>query len=314
MVPKVSLADGPVLLDGGMGQELYSRAKGDVGNLWSGQVLIDQPELVQEVHEEFIQAGAEIITTNTYMLGRRKLEKACLGYEFEALNVRAGQLACKAREKTNTNVKIAGALPPLSGSFRPDLVAPINLIEPLYSEQAEILAPYVDFFLCETMSSAEEALAAVAGAAKFGKPIWVSWTLQDNGSKTLRSGESLTEAHAALNGQPVSAFLVNCCSPESVSAAIPELVSISDCPVGGLANGFAEVPTDWVSSDKIEALGRREDLNEINYAFHVKNWIASGARLVGGCCEIGPNHIAHVRQMLDEQRLSIKSHDTIHSV
>ena len=314
MVPKVSLPDGPVLLDGGMGQELYSRAGGDVGNLWSGQVLIDRAELVQEVHEDFIQAGAQIITTNTYMLGRSKLEKAGLGHEFEAVNIKAGQLACQAREKSNTNVQIAGALPPLSGSFRPDLVAPINLIEPMYSEQAEILAPYVDLFLCETMSSAQEAVAAVAGAAKFGKPIWVSWTLQDNGSKVLRSGESLTKAYDALKGQPVSAFLINCCSPESVSAAIPELVSLSDCPVGGLANGFKEIPIDWVSSDKIEVLGRREDLNEINYAFHVKNWIASGARLVGGCCEIGPKHIAHLRQVLDEQRFPIRSHSITESV
>jgi len=93
MVPEVPLPDGPVLLDGGMGQELLTRAGGSVGELWSAQMLIDKPDLVRDVHEDFIRAGAQVITTNTYTAIRTKLEDAGLGFLFEPLNERAGKLA-----------------------------------------------------------------------------------------------------------------------------------------------------------------------------------------------------------------------------
>jgi len=299
MTPSVPLPDGPVLLDGGMGQELLKRHGGHVGELWSAQMLIDAPKLVRAVHEDFIRAGAVIITTNTYTAIRTKLDEAGMGFLFEELNRRAGKLANEARDNVGeADVLIAGSLPPFYGSFRPDMVQALDVIEPMYKEQAEILAPYVDFFLCETMSSAAEAEAAVRGAAPLGKPIWVAWTLEDHGSDRLRSGESVTEAYAALEGLPVSGFLVNCCSPESVGAAMPELAGLGAWPVGGFANGFDEIPEDWESGDGIESLGRRHDLDPDAYAAHVKDWLAAGARLVGGCCEIGPAHIARLREVI----------------
>ncbi|MDD9877409.1 MAG: homocysteine S-methyltransferase family protein [Magnetovibrio sp.] len=215
------------------------------------------------------------------------------------MNRRAGKLAAEARDNTESDVLIAGSLPPFYGSFRPDLVKSFEVIEPMYREQAEILSDYVDFFLCETMSSAAEAVAAVSGAQAVGKPIWIAWTLEDGGSAKLRSGETVTDAHAALDGLPVSAYLVNCCAPESVTAAMPELAGLTARPVGGFANWFAEIPDDWESGDGIEALGQRHDLDPDAYAGHVTDWLAAGARIVGGCCEIGPKHIARLRHVLD---------------
>ena len=171
--------------------------------------------------------------------------------------------------RPGTRMLIAGSLPPFYGSFRPDLVQAFEVIEPMYREQAEVLAPYVDFFLCETMSSAAEAFAAVAGAAAIGKPIWVKWTLEDHGSARLRSGETVSAAFKALDGQPVSGFLVNYCSPESITAAMVELATLSDLPVGGFTNGFAETPKDWESGDGIQSLGQRQDLDAESYASHV---------------------------------------------
>ena len=303
MIPQVPIPEGPVLLDGGMGQELVKRIGGEVGTLWSAEALICHPELVQEVHEEFIRAGSQIITTNTYSLGRPRLEKADYGDRFEELNRMAANVAIQARDNVGTGVLIAGALPPYGESFRPDLVGPYTTIRLYYREQAKILAPYVDFFLCETMSSTEEAFAAVAGASAFDKPIWVSWTLADQGLPTLRSGESIAEAHAMLKELPVSAFLVNCCSPEQITLAMPELLALSDWPVGGLANGFRSIPNNWQSSDGLETLGKHENLDEAIYASHVNDWLIAGARIVGGCCEIGPGYIARLRQMLDNDWL-----------
>lgn len=297
--PQVQLPEGVVLMDGGMGQELRRRGltEGPPG-LWSANALLRSPESVLEIHRDYIRAGARIITTNTYSTKRPRLEPVGLGGQLEPLNRLAGELACQARDEHGPDVLIAGSLPPLHGSYRPDLVRPFDEIEPLYREQAEILAPYVDLFLCETMSSAAEAFAAATGAASTGKPIWVAWTLDEAGEGRLRSGESVTEAAAALKGLPVSGLLANCCPPESITAAMPELAALGPWPCGGYANGFALVPADWGPGDAVAALGQREDLGPEAYAGHVRAWIAAGARLVGGCCEIGPEHIAHLREML----------------
>lgn len=298
-IPAVQLPEGVVLMDGGMGQELIHRGLTDgPPGLWSANALLRSPETVLEIHRDYIRAGARIITTNTYSTKRSRLEPVGLGDRFEALNRLAAELACRARDEAGADILIAGSLPPLHGSYRPDLVRQSDEILPLYREQAEILAPYVDLFLCETMSTAAEGLAAATGAAATGKPVWVAWTLDETGTGVLRSGESVSAAAAALDGLPVSAFLVNCCPPESITAAMPELAGLGPWPCGGYANGFASVPGQWGPGDPVEHLGHREDLGPDAYARHVQAWIAAGARLVGGCCEIGPEHIARLRAML----------------
>ncbi len=299
-VPAVRLPAGVVLMDGGMGQELRRRGlTGGPQGLWSANALLQAPATVLEVHRDYIRAGARIITTNTYSTKRPRLDDAGIGDRFEALNRLACELACQARDEQGRDVLIAGSLAPLYGSYRPDLVRPFAEMEPLYREQAEILAPYVDLFLCETMSSAAEAQAAACGAASTGKPVWVAWTLDDRGEGRLRSGESVSAAAAALDGVPVSGLLANCCAPESITAAMPELAALGPWPCGGYANGFAMVPAGWGSADGIAALGVRQDLGPDAYLKHVRDWIAAGARLVGGCCEIGPGHIARLRAALN---------------
>jgi len=298
-IPTVTLPAGVVLMDGGMGQELRRRGltAGPPG-LWSANALLRSPETVLAIHRDYIRAGARVITTNTYSTKRPRLDAAGVGDRLEALNRLAGELACRARDEQGADVVIAGSLPPLYGSYRPDLVRPLAEILPLYREQAEILAPYVDVFLCETMSSAAEAFAAASAALATGKPVWVAWTLDEVGGGHLRSGESVSEAAAALGDLPVSALLVNCCPPESITAAIPELVALGARPCGGYANGFKSVPGQWSPGDPVEHLGHREDLGPDAYARHVQEWVAAGARLVGGCCEIGPEHIRRLHEVL----------------
>jgi S-methylmethionine-dependent homocysteine/selenocysteine methylase len=296
-IPTVSLPDGPVLMDGGMGMELKKRGFG--GEHWSASALIDAPHAVRELHEDYIRAGAQIILTNTYGTIRRRFAESDVTDRFTKLNVLAGELACEARANTDPNVLIAGSLPPYFGSYRPDLTHDFAKIEPMYREQASLLAPYVDFFICETMSTAEEARGAVSGAASTGKPVWVSWTVLDDSSGLLRSGESPTEAWAALRGLPVSGLLLNCSAPEAIGAAIPELVSLSDWPVGGHGNAFGGIPGGWFGkNDGLDVLGKRDDLDPDGYARQVQKWIRVGAKVVGGCCEIGPAHIARMRDLI----------------
>src|SRR4051812_37176638 len=157
-------------------------------------------------------------------------------HRYTELNQIAGRLAAEARDSSSRPVGIAGSLPPFSGSYRPDKVGSFEQLVPLYREQAEVLAPYVDLYICETMSTAREARAAATGAIAFGKPVWVAWTLHEDHSGRLRSGETVTEAAAAVADLPIAGFLANCCAPESITAAMPELVEIGrGRKVGGYA-------------------------------------------------------------------------------
>ena len=301
MTQNLNLPDRPILLDGGMGRELRSRGVNVLNTIWSANGLIKAPDTVRQIHRDYISAGADIITTNTYGIIRSNLAKEGLEDRFEELNVLACDLAGQARQISEASVLIAGSLPPLAGSYRPDLVGRAEDIEPLYREQADLLAPYVDLFLCETMSSAAEGRAAAAAACQTGKPVWVAWTLNEDRSGKLRSGETISEAAIILSDLPVSGFLANCCAPESISRALPQLLGTGAAYVGGYANTFEPIPEDWeLDGDKQTDgfLNLRSDLDPASYAEYVISWLQAGATVVGGCCGTGPAHIAKIKALL----------------
>ncbi len=292
-----------VLLDGGMGRELRFRGVEILDTIWAANGLLTAPDVVRQVHLDFITAGGDVITANTYGLIRSGLAKEGLENRFVELNELACILALEAREASGRSVMIAGSLPPLRGSYRPDLVGKFEDIQPLYREQAEILAPYVDLYICETMSSAAEGKAAAHAACRTGKPVWVAWTLHEDRSGRLRSGETISEAYAALVDLPVSGVLANCCAPESITRAMPELATIGVPYSGGYANTFRPVPQDWELDGGKQtdgSLDLRQDLDPESYAAHVAKWLKAGATVVGGCCGTRPAHIARLRKLLDE--------------
>ena len=286
-----------------MGRELRFRGVEILDTIWAANGLLTAPDVVRQVHLDFITAGGDVITANTYGLIRSGLAKEGLENRFAELNELACILALEAREASGRSVMIAGSLPPLRGSYRPDLVGKFEDILPLYREQAEILAPYVDLFICETMSSAAEGKAAAHAACRTGKPVWIAWTLHEDQSGRLRSGETIAEAYAALGDLPVSGVLANCCAPESITSAMPELAAIGVQYSGGYANTFQPVPHDWeLDGDKQTdgSLDLRRDLDPESYAAHVTEWLKAGATVVGGCCGTRPAHIARLRRLLDE--------------
>ena len=293
----------PVLLDGGLGRELRFRGVAVPATIWSAGALMTDPAVVRQIHMDYIAAGADVITTNTYGVIRNDLAKEGIENRFAELNTLACDLAIEARDTTSRNVLIAGSLPPLGGSYRPDLVGSSDKIEALYREQAELLAPHVDFLLCETMSSAAEGRAAAKAACETGRPVWVAWTLHEDLSGNLRSGESITHAVQALEDLPVQGLLVNCCAPESITRAMSFLAATGIEWIGGYANTFVPIPQDWEldgekETDGIMAL--RSDLDPESYAAHVNRWLENGATVVGGCCGTRPSHIVKIRSMIDE--------------
>lgn len=296
-MPTTPLPPAPVILDGGMGRELRFRGVDILSTIWSANALLVAPEVVRAVHADYIAAGAQVITTNTYGVIRHELAREGVAHRLRELNELAGQLAVEARDAAPHPVWIAGSLPPLNGSYRPDRVWPFEQAAPLYREQAGILAPYVDLFLCETMSSAAEAFAAASAACATGKPVWVAYTLHEDRSGRLRSGETIAQAAQALAGLPIAGFLANCCAPEAITAALPALLATGAPYVGGYANTFTPVPETWTldgSEPGDGLLGLRADLDPAAYLAHAAAWRQAGATVIGGCCGTRPAHIAAI--------------------
>ncbi len=281
-----------------MGQELINRKASGQGVLWSAKALFDAPDAVQAIHQDYIRAGANIITTNSYSCIRNNFEPEGLADRLGEMNRLAAQLARRARDECGEPVLIAGSMGPQYGSYRPDLVGSYAETEALYREQAEFLAPGVDLFICETLSCRLESRAAVAAALSTGKPVWLSWSIEDTGAARLRSGEPIAEAWQDIDGSGVSAVLLNCSPPEAIGKVLSELVALSDIPVGAYANAFTPIPDKWDYHGDASIPPSRTDVTPTAYAAHAAAWVAAGARIIGGCCEVGPAHIARLRQTL----------------
>ena len=285
-----------VLLDGGVGQELYRRSAGPASPLWSVQVMMDEPDLVEAVHLDFIEAGARIITVNTYTATPRRLARAGKADTFETLHGAAIAAATSARDKSGRAVRIAGCLPPLVGSYRPDLTPPEEVCLADYRRIVAVQADHVDLFLCETMLSAAEARAATTAGRESGKTVWTALTVDDADGTVLRSGEGVAAGAQAAAEAGAEAVLINCSSPEAIAAALPILAGIG-LPFGGYANGFVSVGA-LQPGRTVEVLEARADLDPATYARHALQWLGAGATIVGGCCEIGPAHIAALGRRL----------------
>ena len=285
------------LLDGGMGQELLTRSSAKPTGLWSTQILMDSPELVGAVHNDYFAAGADIATTNSYAIHRDRLRPFGAEDRFADLHQLACKIAASARDK-HGNGLVAGSLGPTGWSYRPDLAPPVEEAAALYSEIAKLHEPYVDLLLCETMSSVAQARGAVMGARVATKPVWLAVTVDDEDGTKLRSGESITALLPMIADLKIDALLVNCSIPEAVNQAIP-LLTNQGVPVGGYANGFVKITKDFMKKGAtVDILEKRPNLGPEIYADFADGWVKDGATIVGGCCEVGPAHIKELARRL----------------
>jgi S-methylmethionine-dependent homocysteine/selenocysteine methylase len=289
------------LLDGGMGQELVRRSGTSPSPLWSAQIMLDMPELVEQLHLDFIRAGSTVITVNTYSATPERLALQGQSDKFDALQAAAGAVALSAREKSGVEgVRIAGCLPPLVASYHPELAPPKDVSLQNYRHIVTAQSPYVDLFVCETMASKNEAVYAATAALESGKPVWIALTLDDEKATCLRGGEPWQEAANAVQEMGVDAILLNCSRPETISEVWQQFVAGCDVPVGAYANGFSAV-TALNPGGTVDSLEARQDLGPEPYAKFAMDWVEKGATLIGGCCEVGPVHISRLRQALSER-------------
>lgn len=286
-----------VLLDGGMGRELQRRGAPFRQPEWSALALSEAPEQVEAVHRAYIEAGAQVITSNSYAVVPFHIGEARFAAEGEALAARAGQLARQAVVASGQPVRVAGSLPPLFGSYRPDLFEPARVDEVL-QPLIRGLAPHVDLWLAETQSSLAEVRAIAARLPGDGKPLWLSFTLKDEDVDEvprLRSGEPVAEAAQLAVELGAGALLFNCSQPEVMAAALDTARTTFaaagvEIPFGAYANAFPPQPEEATANDGLDPL--RPDLDPPGYLSFAQDWQARGASLIGGCCGIGPEHIA----------------------
>ena len=291
------------VLDGGMGQELLARGVEANGTLWSANALLQEKyhQLLLDTHLDFINSGAEIIVTTTFTTRRLRLRDNNVEDKFEYLNTKAGEIAKKAKD-LNPHVLVAGGLPPQYLTYEPDTRSDNEIRENFY-EQAKILDPFIDFFYFDVLSSVREFKLAIEAIESFSKPYLIGAHI--SGGVNLPSGEKISDIIFRIDHKKLLGLILSCVSPESYEENLTEIKSLG-VPFGFKLNGFMTTNPDKGYTDSFnksktgnpnEFLGQRKDLTPKNLATIIKRFKASGATILGGCCETRPAHIKEMSKL-----------------
>ena len=291
-----ALATGPVVLDGGLSTELEARGHDVSSALWSARLLRDDPEAVVAAHAAFAAAGAQVATTASYQATFEGLvAMGSTWREAEALIERSVVLA---REGQGDGW-VAGSVGPYgamladgseyTGAYVDEM--DVRTLRAFHRPRMEALAGAgADVLACETIPAAAEAGALVAEAVDIGMPIWLSLTtvVGADGVPRTRRGEPASDVYALVAGVPeVIAVGVNCTAPAAIGPTVTA-AAVARKPVVVYPN----------SGETWDAVGRRWTGSAGISLEDVPAWVGAGARLVGGCCRVRPEHIAAVASVI----------------
>ena len=294
------------ILDAGMGQELLSRGLVTKGTLWSATSLIDEKfnNLVIDTHLSAIEAGAEVILTNTFTTRRVRMEQNQVGDLFQFANQRACELALRAKKLSKKNIFIAGSLPAQNDTYEVDKREK-TIIEKNFFDQASIINPYIDFFYLDVLSSGREIGIALSVINKLNMPVLVGLHLKKNGK--LPSGETITEIVKKYKNSNWLGVVTACVSLEIIEKVSDELKNL-DIPFGFKANLWAvEEPLpvhqfntagfNEVGKNPNITLGKRSEITGKVFCEFAKKINAKGATILGGCCETDSSHIKELSKL-----------------
>lgn len=286
-----------VILDGGIGSEMLRR-----GVTWEGHKVESEPDAIRSIHADYIRAGADVVSTNTFQLTRRSYANHFADAEHmhrigardietrAPMLIREGVLrALEAREQTRQpDVCVAGAMTTLDWCFRPDR-APSP--EDMRAEYRETIAAFkdsgADLMLFETFNSSKEARTALEAARELNIPAWVSFVCDDQGR--LLDGETTDPVRAGLAGAEPDVLLFNCAPVPDITRALGELSKDYRRPRGGYAHVGRFDPPDWMFTDEYPPL---------QYLAAAREWASMGAQVLGGCCGTTPMHIEALKKGL----------------
>ena len=311
----------PLLLDGGTGSELQRRGvdvlKGVDDRLqgWSATANLEYPEVVQQVHQDYLRVGADIITSNNFWTTPTRMDTIGLRDRWQYYAKAAGENAIKARQAANPEAYVAGgiAAPSLqtrTGKDRPDLeLLGAKALRAEYVDHAKLLADLgVDLILAEYVGFIADCLAAVDACAEAGLPVFLGVRhISTDGN--MQYGESLKNLASALVDHPVSAILLMCSQPEAISAGLPFLRDSYYGPIGAYPN-LGYNPTGPVGANYPQLTNQLPstgpdifqigDYTPSRMAEFAKEWKDIGAQIIGGCCASGPEHIMAMRPVVKD--------------
>lgn len=275
--------------DGATGTNLFDRGlpRGITAEQW----VLEKPEEILRLHQDFIKAGADIILTCTFGGSSIRLEHAELDGRFEEINKKAAEIALEAVQ--GTEVLVAGSIGPLGKMIKPFGTLTVEEAKSQYFAQAKVLAESgIHLLLIETQFDINEAAAAVAGAIKASNlPIICSFSF-DRGTKTMM-GVSPTQFTEEIGGLGVSALGINCGkSLDDNTNALEELSNCTELPIWFKPN--AGLPT--LDTDGSPAY----DVSPDEMGSHVDQWIEIGARIIGGCCGTSPSHLQAIAKKVNQ--------------
>jgi S-methylmethionine-dependent homocysteine/selenocysteine methylase len=286
-----------VLIDGATGTELERRGVPMNSKAWCGDAVLGHAQVLREIHEDYIRAGASVIIANTYASARQSLEPAGLGDQVERVNRRAVEVACEARERAaRGNVAVAGSMSDNFGDPENPYWRREQVLRATFREQAEILAVAgVDLIAMEMMQEPEVALPAIEAALGTGLPVWVGCSCRQNREGAPlgffdfpdRGFQELVDAIVEL---PIGVVTIMHSEVPDVDAGIDAVRARWQGPLGVYPESGYFVMPHWQFVDIISP----DDL-----VAGVQGWIRRGVRIVGGCCGIGPEHIEVLNAALD---------------
>lgn len=288
-LPPLSL---PILMDGATGTELFRRGmpRGACTELW----VLEHPDALTALQCGYLDAGAQVLLAPTFGANRSALERRGLAQRTQQLN---RSLLDLSRRAAGDRAMVAADLAPLGRYIPPFGQTSFEELADIYAEQARACA-CADLFVIETMTSMPEARAAVLAVKSVSdKPVWVTFTVDENGRTA--SGTDVLAAMIVMQGMGVSAFGLNCCGgPEVVLEQLRRLTPYADLPL--IAKPSAGLP-------RMEGREAVYDFTPEELAALVPELAAAGARVFGGCCGTGPEHIRALRSALEQVDFSVLS-------
>ncbi|ORW47745.1 homocysteine S-methyltransferase [Mycobacterium paraense] len=279
-----------LISDGGLATELEARGHDLSDPLWSARLLADAPHEIAAVHAAYFRAGAAIATTASYQASFEGF--AARGIDRRAATAllrRSVELAGAARDEAGAHgFVVAASVGPYGAAladgseYRGRYGLSVAALTRWHRPRLEILADAgADVLACETVPDVDEAEALVALVRSVGVPAWLSYTV--DGTRT-RAGQPLADAFAVAAGVPeIVAIGVNCCAPEDVAPAIEGASAVGKPVIVYPNSGERWDGRAWVGPRRFSARLAAQ-------------WVAAGARIVGGCCRVGPADIADVRR------------------
>ncbi|MEU9203683.1 homocysteine S-methyltransferase [Streptomyces sp. NPDC048332] len=291
-----ALAAGTVLLDGGLSNQLEAQGCDLSDDLWSARLLADGPEQIEAAHTAYVRAGAQVLITASYQASFEGFRQRGIGRaEAAGLFARSVELARRAAGAVDRDVWVAASVGPYGAvtadgaEYRGRYGLTIRELERFHRPRIEALAAAgPDVLALETVPDIDEAQALLRVAGECGLPVWLSYTVA--GGRT-RAGQRLEEAFGLAAGEEhVMAAGVNCCDPTDVDGAVRPAAEVTGKPVVVYPNSGER----WDAQEREWAGGATFD------AGLVRAWQDAGARLVGGCCRVGPATIAELAALLRE--------------